>query len=144
MPDIVNGRRRTTRGGRLGVPPRRRVLPAVQRRRDRNRAQEEAKAKYPNLEARLDKIAKRIREARMTGRRFAYKEPLRDLYQMAYSWHEAGKLTERVLHVASLRAIPIRPNANPFSVLVRAVLDEDAERRTVSRWSGQLNVAMND
>ena len=144
MRDIVNGRWRTIRGGRLGVPPRRRVPPAVQRRRDIARAQEEAKASYPVLQAKLDKIEKRMWDARASGKRFAYKKPLTDLYKMAHYWNEKGKLDAFVRRVANLRAIPIRSNANPFSVLVKALLGNSADRKTVSRWSVQLKKAMDD
>jgi hypothetical protein len=88
MRDIVNGRMRTIRGGRLGVRPRQHVPPAVRRCRALVQAQKDTKATHSNLEAKLDKIAKRIKEARISGRRFAYKEPLRDLYEMAYRWNE--------------------------------------------------------
>lgn len=140
-------RRRNVRGGRLrpptwGGPVR--PSPAAQRRRDLQMAQEETKRKFPNLDAKLERIAKRIREARLSGRRFAYKEPLRDLYEMAYDWNEADKLDARIRHVANLRGIPIRANANPFSVLIKALLGQSADRKTVSRWSVQLKKAMDD
>jgi hypothetical protein len=136
----VNGRRRNVRGG-FGYAPQVPLTIAAQRRREMLRAQEDAKSKYPNLETKLDKIKSRIREARLSGRRFAYKEPLRDLYKMAYHWYEKDKLEERIRQVANLRAIRVR-KANPFSVLIRAVLDEDADRKTVSRWSVALNEAI--
>jgi hypothetical protein len=141
----VNGRMRKVRGGRLrpftwgGPMP---VLPRVQRRRDMERAQQEAKSRFPNLDAKLEKIAKSLREARISGRRFAYKQPLQDLYKMAYRWNGANKLKKCVENVAALRAIPVRANANLFSVLVRAVLDTDADRKNVSRWSVPLQRAM--
>lgn len=145
MRDIVKGRLRKIRGGRFvprpfGGPVR--LLPAAQRRRDMEHARQDAKSTFPNLETRLDKIAKKIQDARMSGRRFAYKKPLRDLYKMAYRWNEAEKLNARVGQVAALRAIPVRSNANPFSVLVRAVLGGNADRKTISRWSGPLKRAM--
>jgi hypothetical protein len=148
MRGIVNGRLRKIRGGRLvaarpwGGPAR--LLPAAQRRRDMESAQQDAKRKFPNLDAKLEGIAKSIREARISGRRFAYKEPLQELYEMAHRWNEADELKKRVGYVAALRAIPVRANANLFSVLVRAVLDADADRKTVSRWSISLKKALED
>jgi hypothetical protein len=137
----VNGRRRKVRAGGFGLRPQLPSTPAAQRRREVRLAQEDAKSKYPVLEAKLDKIKSRIRDARLSGRRFAYKEPLRDLYKMAHGWYEEDILEERIRQVANLRAIRVR-KANPFSVLIRAVLDEDADRKTVSRWSVALNEAM--
>ncbi|OSI74980.1 hypothetical protein BSZ21_05335 [Bradyrhizobium canariense] len=136
----LNGRRKARAGG-FGLQPQVPQAPAAQRRRDVRRAQEEAKSKFPRLESKLDKIKNGIRDARLSGRRFAYKEPLRDLYELAYGWYEEDKLDERIRQVANLRAICVR-KANPFSVLIRAVLDEDADRKTVSRWSVALNEAM--
>ncbi|WP_298260442.1 hypothetical protein [Bradyrhizobium sp.] len=63
---------------------------------------------------------------------------------MAYDWNEADKLDARIRHVANLRGIPIRANANPFSVLIKALLGQSADRKTVSRWSVQLKKAMDD
>jgi hypothetical protein len=63
---------------------------------------------------------------------------------MAHYWNEKGKLDAFVRRVANLRAIPIRSNANPFSVLVKALLGNSADRKTVSRWSVQLKKAMDD
>jgi hypothetical protein len=137
----VNGRRKARAGG-FGLRPQVPQTPAAQRRREVRRAQEIAKNKFPKLEVKLDQIAKQIRRARLSGKRFAYKEPLQNLYGMAYDWYQEDKLEERVRHVADLRALPVRKNANPFSVLVRAVLDEDPDRKTVSRWSVALNEAM--
>jgi hypothetical protein len=140
MPDVISGRKRSILKGR----PAMRVSPAVQRRRNVESAQLDAKSRFPNLDAKLDQIAKGIREARLSGQRFAYKKPLRDLYEMAYDWNKADRLKKRVGYVAALRAIPVRANANSFSVLVRAVLDADAERRNVSRWSVPLEKALHD
>jgi hypothetical protein len=106
------------------------------------RAQEDAKRKFPNLEEKLDAIRNGIREARLSGRRFEYKEPLRDLYELAYGWSENDLLEKRIGQVAALRAIRPRKAANPFSVLIRAVLEDDADRKTISRWSVALNNAM--
>ena len=144
MDHQVTGRRGKVRAGGFGLRRQERLTPAAHRRRDVRLAQEDAKSKYPVLEKKLAKIANRIREARVSGRRFAYKEPLQDLYEMAYRWYETDKLEERITQVANLRAIPVRANANPFSVLIRAVLGEDADRKTVSRWSVTLNEAMED
>jgi hypothetical protein len=138
----VNGRRRTVRAGGFGRPARERLTSAEQRMRELQLAQEDAKKKFPVLEQKLDAIRDGIREARSTGKRFAYKVPLRKLYELAYGWHEKGKLKSRIGDVANLRAIPGRAHANDFSVLVRAVLDGDADRRTVSRWSVALNDAI--
>lgn len=138
----VNGRRRKARAGGFGLRPQVPQTAAAQRRREVRRAQEEAKNKYPGLEAKLDKIANQIRAARLSGRRFAYKEPLQDLYEMAFRWNEKNKLKALIRHAADLRAISVRANANDFSVLIRAVLDDDADRKTVSRWSVALNEAL--
>jgi hypothetical protein len=143
--DVI--RKRKIRGGRLrpfewGGPAR--LLPAAQRRRDMERAQQDAKRKFPNLETKLDRIAKRIKEARMSGQRFAYKKPLFELYELAHGWHEEDRLDVRIGQVASLRGISVRVTANPFNVLVRAVLAENADRKTVSRWSVQLKKALDD
>jgi hypothetical protein len=140
--DAMRGR--NVRGWRLGYRPPARLLPAAQRRRDMKDAQEAAKTKFPKLDAKLEGIAKKIRDARLSGRRFAYKEPLQELYGMAHRWNEADELKKRVGHVAALRALPVRANANLCSVLVKAVLDADADRRTVSRWSIPLKKALED
>jgi hypothetical protein len=147
MHDVINGQRRKIRVGRLvarpfGGPVR--LSSASKRRREKESAQEDAKNRFPNLDAQLDRITRRLKEARLSGQRFAYKKPLRDLYKMAYRWDEADKLEARIGHVASLRGIPVRANANYFSVLVRAVLGERADTKTVSRWSVQLKKAMDD
>jgi hypothetical protein len=106
------------------------------------RAQEDAKRKFPKLEEKLDAIRNGIRQARLSGRRFEYKEPLRDLYELAYGWYKNDMFEKRLGHVAALRAIRLRKAANPFSVLVRAVSEDDADRKTISRWSVALNNAM--
>jgi hypothetical protein len=138
----VNGRRRNVRAGGFGLPSQVPSTPAAERRREVRRAQEEAKSRYPGLEAKLDTIANRIRAARLSGRRFAHKEPLQDLYKMAYRWNEKNKLNALIRRAAHLRAISVRANANPFSVLIKAVLDKHADRKTVSRWSVALNDAL--
>jgi hypothetical protein len=105
---------------------------------------EEAKKKYPKLDATLKRISDEIRQARSTGKRFAYKKPLKALYKLAYGWSEEKCLNSRIKRVAGLRDIGVRENANPFSVLVRAVLGPNADRKTVSRWSLQLTSALED
>jgi hypothetical protein len=136
-------RKRKIRGGRLGYRPPVRLTPAAQRRRDRQRAQELAKSEFPVLEAKLDRISEKLRAARMSGKRFAYKVPLKNLYTLAYDWDQKGKLQARIGKVAALRAIALRAKANPFNVLVRAVLGVSAERKVVSRWSVPLTKALN-
>jgi len=57
---------------------------------------------------------------------------------------ERHKLQRRIEQVAALRAIALHVNANPFNVLVRAVLGASAERKRVSRWSVPLAKALSD
>lgn len=139
--DVI--RKRKIRGGRLGYRPPVRLTPAAQRRRDRQRAQEVAKSEFPILEAKLNRISEKLRAARMSGKRFAYKVPLVDLYKLAYDWVQKNKLQARIGQVAALRAMTLRANANPFNVLVRAVLGVSADRKVVSRWSVPLTKALN-
>src|ERR1700758_5885951 len=74
----------------------------------RDMTAEEAKKKYPNLDARLNRISDEIRQARSTGKRFAYKKPLKALYKLAYHWSENDRLDERMKIVAILREIQVR------------------------------------
>ena len=146
MHDVINGKRRKIRVGRLvprplGGPVR--PLPAAQRRHDMELAQQSAKRNFPVLDAKLDRISGKLRAARLSGQRFAYKQPLRDIYTLAYDWEQKGMLQARIGQVAALRAIALRVNANPFNVLVRAILGVSAERRMVSRWSAPLTKALN-
>jgi hypothetical protein len=145
MHDVISGQRRKIRVGRLvprpfGGPVR--LSSASKQRVEKESAQEDAKKRFPILEAELDRIAKRLKQARLSGKRFAYKKPLRDLYEMAYRWDKKGTFEARIGHVANLRGISVRTNANDFSVLVKAVLGGHADRKTVSRWSVQLKKAM--
>lgn len=138
----VNGRRPKARAGGFGLRAQLSQTPAAQRRREVARAQEDAKRTFPQLEKKLDSIRNGIRQARLSGRRFEYKKPLRELYELAYGWYEDDIFEKRLGHVAALRAIRLREAANPFSVLVRAVSEDDADRKTISRWSVALNNAM--
>jgi hypothetical protein len=48
-----------------------RLTPAARRRRAALEAQQTAKAKFPNLESKLNRIADKLIERRSTGRRFS-------------------------------------------------------------------------
>jgi hypothetical protein len=137
---LINGRLRPVRGGRLGAAARQQGLSkAAVRRRDQASAQQKALEKFPLLVAKLNRIAEGLRRNLSEGR-FQYLKSLRDIYVLVMGWESSGILDRRIRTVAAIYALTIRAKANPFSLMIRAVSQKD--RRTVSRWSLQLNRAM--
>jgi hypothetical protein len=72
--------------------------------------------------------------------RFQYLKSLQEIYAPVMRWKSEGKLAGRIRTLAAIRGKTVRANANPFCVIIGAVSDRD--RRTVSRWSLQLNKAL--
>jgi hypothetical protein len=67
-----------------------------------------------------------------------------------WKWDQEGKLNDgRLATIAKLRGVALRDNANRFSGIVayccdlgeRTEKERDRDRKTVSRWSQQLDVA---
>jgi hypothetical protein len=137
---LINGRLRPVRGGRLGAAARQQGLSkAAVRRRDQASAKQKALEEFPVLVAKLNRIAEGLRRNLSEGR-FQYLKSLREIYVLVMRWESRGILDRRIRTVAAIYALTIRAKANPFSLIIRAVSTKD--RRTVSRWSLQLNRAM--
>jgi hypothetical protein len=108
----------------------------------------EAEEKYPVLLRKLAKIKVELRKNRASGR-FEYLKSLRDIYALVWKWDVNGKLESLLEIIVKLRGVPSRDNANRFSALVAYCYDSgertreerDRDRKTVSRWSQQLDVA---
>ena len=134
---------RKRRGGFTAIA-RDRQSPAAKRRAE----MAEAEKTHPNLLAKLAEIKAELRDNRASGR-FEYLKSLLAIYALVWKWDIEKVLDKRLKTIIKLRGIPSRDNANRFSALVAYCYDSgernkeerDRDRKTVSRWSQQLDVA---
>ena len=127
-----------------GIAFRRREPPlsqSAQRRLKRRQDQTEAETDFPNVKGKLKKIKSNLKENLSRGR-FAYQESLKEMLSLIYTWENKEMLDDRLDLVARLHGVFRRSDANKFSVLVAACGGRD--RKTVSRWSKQLDDAFSD
>jgi hypothetical protein len=117
------------------VPPAGKLSAGAMRREDQAKARRE----FPELMCIFDAIKEDLREKLATGRRFAYRESLSSIYQLICDWDKDGCLRDNQQAIARLRGVPLRANANRFSGIVAICSDRD--RKTVSRWSQELDGA---
>lgn len=107
-----------------------------------------AEEKFPRLKQKLDGIKDRLKENRAAGR-FEYRKSLLEIYALVWRWDLEKKLEGRLATVARLRGVARRDNANRFSGVVAYCYDlgertkkqRERDRKTVSRWSRQLDDA---
>jgi hypothetical protein len=109
----------------------------------------EAEKNFPILKQKLDDIKERFKENRAAGR-YDYLRSLLEIYSLVWKWDQERKLNDgRLATIAKLRGVALRDNANRFSGIVayccdlgeRTKKERDRDRKTVSRWSQQLDVA---
>lgn len=104
--------------------------------------------KFPHLKQKLDDIKDGLKENRAAGR-FEYRKSLLEIYALVWQWDLEKILEGRLATVARLRGVARRDNANRFSGVVAYCYDlgertkkqRDRDRKTVSRWSRQLDDA---
>jgi hypothetical protein len=117
-------------------PPFSRSKLSVGARRRQDKA--EAEEKFSDLVLLFETIKAELKENLSMGR-FDFRKSLKKMYQTVRDWDAEGFLDDNQAAIARLRAVPIRPNANRFSGIVAICSDRD--RRTVSRWSQDLDTA---
>ena len=108
----------------------------------------EAEEKFPALKQKLDAIKERFKENRAAGR-FDYQKSLLEIYSLVWKWDLKEILESRLKIVAKLHGVARRDKANRFSGVVaycsdlgeRTKKERDRDRKTVSRWSRQLDDA---
>ena len=114
---------------------------AAKHRTEKTKAEE----KFPVIKQQLDDIKERFKENRAAGR-FDYLRSLLEIYSLVWKWDfDDGRLAT----IAKLRGVALRNNANRFSGIVaycsdlgeRTKKERDRDRKTVSRWSRQLDDA---
>jgi hypothetical protein len=103
--------------------------------------QADVEQRLPRLASKLEKIKVGLKENLAAGR-FKYKDSLVEIYALMWKWKSKDILEERIENIAKMRGVALRDNANRFSGIVAICVHRDGDnRRTVSRWSKQLNDA---
>jgi hypothetical protein len=104
------------------------------RRKDKAKAEQE----FSDLVVIFENIKADLKENLAKGR-FDYRKSLKKMYRLVWDWDAEGFLNDNQKAIARLRGVPLRPKANRFSGIVAVCCDRD--RRTVSRWSQDLDKA---
>jgi hypothetical protein len=110
---------------------------AVLRRRERERAEQQ----FPELLKTFAAIKAELRDNLAAGR-FEYRTSLAKIYQLVCDWQAKGDWETMQSTIAKLRGVALRANANQFAGIVALCTDRD--RQTVSRWSQELDGALNE
>ena len=126
---------RKTPGGLRGPPPRVKLSAGAKRQEDKAKAEKE----FPELVLIFDGIKAELKEHLATGRRFEYRKSTKVMYRLIWEWDAEGFLDNNQTAIARLRGVPPRPKANRFNGIV--AICSDGHRRTVSRWSQELDTA---
>ena len=135
MPKLRTKPRKNSRKG-FGPFPR----PQSEAARRRTK-QMEAERDFPKLKAKIEGIAKGLKENLAKGR-FDYLASLEEMFRLVHKWESDDMLDERLQTVADLDGRAPHKGANRFSVLVRACTDRNAQ--TISRWSLVLEEAFSE
>jgi len=117
------------------IQPTRKLSASEKRQADREKAEKE----FPELMTIFNEIKAGLKENLATGERFAYRKSLKEMYRYILNWEKDGCLPDNQEAIARLRGVARRGDANRFSGIVAICSDRD--RRTVSRWSQELDSA---
>ena len=128
--------RRTSVGLRaLSIPPATKLSAGKKRLEDKAKAEKE----HPELVLLFNHIKAGLKEHLATGRRFEYRKSTEKMYRLIWEWDEEEFLDANQTAIARLRGVPQRAKANRFNGIV--AICSDADRKTVSRWSQELDTA---
>jgi hypothetical protein len=105
------------------------------RRQDKAKAEQE----FPELLSTFKGINAELKENLAKGR-FDYRKSLEKIYRLVWGWKSEGFWENIQKDIARLRGVALRPNANQFTGIVAMCSDRD--RKTVSRWSQELDDAL--
>jgi hypothetical protein len=117
-----------------GARPERKLSADEKRQNDKEKAEKE----FPELLSVFRGIKDELKKNLAKGR-FEYQKSLKKMYRLVWDWDAEGSLNEKQTAIARLRGVPLHPNANRFSGIVAICCDRD--RKTVSRWSQDLDNA---